>query len=302
MLRGGIAVGLLVVLSSCVPVENPPATTLSATTVGPTIVTTTIPATTTSPPPPPVVTTTRPAEARLPPIPPCLTLEPSFGTAGEIDRYLTPGSDSALLAAVDWQIWESCERFLFSMASTEGAPTLVPPSVALVSLEEQGVLRLLMGPEIQTSAVAHQLVETPLVERLYAVRSPDGGLMVDLHLARPVAARLIPGSSPAVLTVDLRPDGAGFSHPPVIAPRAVMFLPPEEGVHYPFTVTGYLRPGIEESLATLTDSEGGVTESQFPMAGADDVWSSFAAVFPEGSDGWVTLEVEDARANVFFGE
>ena len=187
------------------------------------------------------------------------------------------------------------------MASTEGAPTLVPPSVALIFLQELGVLRLHMGPEIETSAVADQLVESPLVERLYVVRSPDGGLLVDLHLAESVAARLIPSSAPANLTIDLRPGGSALFRQPIVTPQAVVFVPGEDQIQYPFTVSGYLRPGIEESVATLIDSQGNAIDSQFPIAGAEDVWSSFAAVFPDGPSGWVTLEVEEAQASLFFG-
>ncbi len=302
MLRRGILPGLLIALSSCITVEAPSTTTVSAAPSAPTVITTTIPATTTSSAPPIVVTTTRPSTPNIRPIPPCLSPEPLFGSTGEIDRYVPAGSDSALLASIDWHLWEECERFVFSLASTEGAPTLIPPTVALVFFENQRVLRLQMGPEIETSAVAHQLIESPLVEDLYVVRSSDGGLTVDLHLAEPVAARLIPSSTPATLTVDLRPESTPFSQPPVIAPRAVLFLPREETLQYPFTVNGYLQPGIEESVATLTDAAGSTTESRFPLAGADDVWSSFAAVFLEGSPGWVTLEVEGARASLFFGE
>ena len=222
--------------------------------------------------------------------------------AGEVDSYSPGGSDSALLAGIEWQVWEECERFLFSMASMEGAPTLVPPPVVLVSFPDQGVVRLNMGPDIETSAVAHQLVESDLVERLYVVKSPEGGLTVDLHLAEPVAARLIPGSGPATLTVDLRPGGAPLSHPPLITPRVVVFLPVEDESQYPFTVSGYLQPGIEESVAILTGVGGVTAESRFPLAGADDVWSSFVAVFLEGPQGWTTLQLEGARASLFFAE
>ena len=299
MVRRVILTGLVAALSSCVAVEAPTTTTLAETTA-PTTTTSTTVAPATTPPPPVEGATVQPSEPRLPPIPPCLTPEPPFGTEGEIDNYAPTGSDSALLAAVEWHTWESCQRFVFSMASPEGAPTLVPPSVTLLSLQDQGVLRLQFGLEIETSAVAYQLIEGPLVERYYVVRSHNGGLMVDFHLTRPVAARLLPSSAPATLTIDLRPDGETLSHQPVISPRAVVFLPPEQTSHYPFTVSGYLQPGIEESVATLTGSGDHVAEARFPLTGADDVWSSFAAVFPEGSSGWVTLEVEGARARLLF--
>ncbi len=289
------------VLSSCVAVEAPTTPTASVATTDPTsTITTTFPSTTTSSPN--VTPTAQLSEPLIPPLPPCLTANPTFGTSGEIARFATSGSDSALLAGIEWQTWDSCQRLVFSMASTEGAPTLVPPSVALLSVRDQGVLRLQMGPEIETSAIAYQLVESPLVERLYVVRSANGALMVDFHLTQPVAARLIPSSAPATLTVDLRPDGGTLSPGRLTAPRAVVFLPVEERAQYPFTVSGYLQPGIEESVATLTDSAGQIAESRIPLAGAQDVWSSFAAVFPEGSSGWVTLDVEGARTRLFFGQ
>ena len=303
MLRRAILTGgVLFALSSCLAVEAPTTSTASVETTGPTSSTTTTAPSTTTTSSPSVTPTAQMSEPLMPPVPPCLTADPTFGIAGIIDRYAPSGSDSALLATIEWQIWEGCQRFLFSMASTEGAPTLVPPSVALLSVQGRSVLRLQLGPEIETSAIAYQLVESTLVDRLYVVRSPNGSLMVDFHLNRPVAARLIPSSAPAILTVDLRPDGETFSTPPVIATRAVVFLPTDDSAQYPFTVSGYLQPGIEEAVATLTDSDDQVAESRFPLAGADDAWSSFATVFPEGSLGWATLDIEDARARLFFGQ
>ena len=301
MLRRGILAVLVVGMASCVPAEIPPTTTTAAPT---TISTLSPPRVTTSTLPPPRVTisTTQIPEAADPqPIPPCLTPEPPFGNEGQIGSYYPTGSDSALLATVDWQPWAECERFLFSLASPEGAPTLVPPSAVLISFAERGVIRLQMGPEVNTSAVAYQLINTQLVDRLYVVKSPDGGLIVDLHLAEPAAARVIPRSAPATLTVDLRPGGAPFFHRPIITSRAVLFLPSgREAIHYPFAVSGYLRPGTEEPVATLTGADGSATEARFPLANVDDVWSSFVAVFPEGPNGWATLQVEDVQARVFF--
>ena len=311
MLRRGILAVLVVGMASCVPAEMPPTTIAAAPTT-----TSTLPpprVTTSTPPPPRVTTSTLPpprvntSTTRIPeaadpqPIPPCLTPEPPFGNEGQIGSYYPTGSDSALLATIDWQPWAECERFVFSLASPEGAPTLVPPTAVLISFAERGVIRLQMGPEVNTSAVAYQLVNTRLVDRLYVVKSPDGGLIVDLHLAEPAAARVIPRSAPATLTVDLRPGGASFFHQPIITSQAVLFLPSgREAIHYPFTVNGYLRPGTEEPVATLTGADGTVTEARFPLAGVDDVWSSFVAVFPEGPSGWATLQVEDAQARVLF--
>ncbi len=291
-------VGLVLVTASCIPAEAPPSTTAAAPTSS-----TAAPTTTSTLPPPSITTsTTQIPETALQPIPPCLTPEPPFGNAGEIGLYDPAGSDSALLATIDWQPWPECERFLFSLASPEGAPTLVPPAAVLTSLAPRGVIRLGLGPEVNTSAVSYQLVDTRLVDHIYVVKAPDGGLIVDLHLTEPAAARMTPRSGPATLTVDLRPEGAPFLQQPVITSQAVLFLPSgREEIHYPFTVSGYLRPGIEESVATLAGADGTTAEARFPLAGTDDVWSSFVAVFLEGPTGWATLQVEDAHARVLFG-
>ena len=301
----------LVLMAACIPAEAPTSTTAEApvaVTVAPTS-TTAAPTTTTISPPPLITTsttrtsdTTRVSETADPlPIPPCLTPDPPFGDEGEIASYDPTGSDSAILASVDWQSWGECERFLFSMASPEGAPTLVPPSALLTSFTERGVIRLQLGEGDETSAVSFQLVNTPLVDRIYVVKAPDAGLIVDLHVSEPVSARMIPSSAPATLTLDLRPGDIPFFHRPVVGSRAVLFLPSgREEIHYPFTVSGYLRPGIDESVATLTGPNGTVTEARFPLAGTDGLWSSFVAVFLEGPSGWATLQVEDAQARVFF--
>ena len=297
----------LVLIAACIPAEEPTSTTAAApvsetsapttTSAAPTTTTTT-----TSPPPVSTTSTTRIAETADPlPIPPCLTPDPPFGDEGEVGSYNPTGSDSAILASIDWQSWGACERFLLSMASPEGAPTLVPPTAVLTSFAERGVIRLQLGEGDETSAVSFQVVNTPLVDRIYVVKAPGAGLIVDLHVSEPVSARMIPTSAPATLTLDLRPGDVPSFQRPVVGSRAVLFLPSgRDGIHYPFTVSGYLRPGIDESVATLTGPDGTVTEARFPLAGTDDLWSSFVAVFLEGPSGWATLQVEDAQARVLF--
>ena len=293
----------LVLIAACIPAEAPTSTTAAAPVTETAAPTSTTAATTTTISPPPAFTTstTRVLEAADPrPIPPCLTPEPPFGDEGEIDTHDPTGSDSAILASIDWQSWGECERFVLSMASPEGAPTLVPPPAVLTAFAGRGVVRLQLGEGDETSAVSFQLVNTPLVDRIYVVKAPDAGLVVDLHISEPVSARMVPSSAPATLTLDLRPGDIPILHRPVVGSEAVLFLPPGRGeIHYPFTVNGYLLPGIDESVATLTGSDGTVTEARFPLAGTDDLWSSFVAVFLEGPTGWATLQVEDAQARVF---
>lgn len=305
MLRRGIPAVLVLAVASCVTPEAP-TTTVPPEQAAPTISTTstTVATTTSTAPPSPIAptSTTRTEEPPLQPIPPCLTAAPPFGEEGEIDSHAPAGSDSTLLAAIDWQVWEGCERFLFSMASTEGAPTLEPPSALLIIFREHGVLRVLHGPEVETSAISYQLVDSPLVDRLYVLKSPGGGLYVDLHLAQPVAARMIPGSGPATLTIDLRPGGEPYSGSPLVTPRAVLMLPEGERFRYPFALAGYLPPGTRDWVATLTSANGEVVEAGFPLRGGDDLWLGFTAVFPEGPLGWNTLAVEDAQARLFFTE
>lgn len=296
----------MVLIAACIPAEAPTSTNATApaseTSAPTTAAAPTTTATTTVPPPVFITSTTRIAETADPrPIPPCLTPDPPFGAEGEVGSYNPTGSDSAILASIDWQSWGECERFLLSMASPEGAPTLIPPSALLTALAERGVIRLQLGEGDETSAISFQVVNTPLVDRIYVVKAPDAGLIVDLHVSEPVSARMIPSSAPATLTLDLRPGDVPFILRPVIGAGAVLFLPSaREEIHYPFTVNGYLRPGIDESVATLTGADGTVTEARFPLAGTDDLWSSFVAVFLEGPSGWATVGVEDAQARVFF--
>jgi hypothetical protein len=305
MLSKAMTAVLAATLTACVAVEEPTTTAAPGTetvSVAPTT-TTAAPTTSTTRPPPVIATSTTVVEEQpLPPIPPCLTPEPAFGEQGEVDTYSPSGSDSSLLAAIDWQVWDGCERFLLSMASAEGAPTLEPPQALLIIFSENGVLRVLHGPEVETSAISFQMVDSPLVDRFYVLKSPGGSLYVDLHLTQPVAARMIPSSGPATLTIDLRPGGEPFTSAPVVTPRAVLLLPEGERFQYPFTLTGYLRPGTDEWVATLTGVNGEVVEAGFPLRGTDDLWLGFTAVFPDGPLGWTTLEVEDAQARVFFGE
>lgn len=231
--------------------------------------TSTAPTTTTSPPPP---------TSTLPPIVEC----PGAGDFGEgsgIARVDGEGSDASHLGRLSWERSEQCERFVFEFETSEGAPATSVPDISIDHLPSLQVIRITM--DIDAAVITDQLVETEMVERLYVVRSLDGGMFVDLHLNAPVAARARASSSPAVLTVDLRPGFLEFTGSSSVDDSTVVVSPsPGSEIGNITTFDGYSRAFEANVIVIVTQGDVVVTETNTTAADYQETWGQFSVEVP----------------------
>ena len=214
-----------------------------------------------------------------------------FEEGGGILAVDGAGSDAGRLGRISWQTSDQCETFVFEFETAEGAPATTVPAMRLDHLESFQVLRVSIG--VGESVLTDQLVETPLVGRLYAVNALDTGMFVDLHLKGPAAARARVESSPARLVLDLRPGFVELAGASVISDSVVLVSPSvRTGLPPDTTVSGYAMTsdGAVEVVAT----QGGqvILDVTSPVAGEPPGWGEFR----------VDLSLPDGDSSVFIGQ
>jgi hypothetical protein len=259
-------------LTACVP------------TTGGTTSSTTPPTTTTTPP---SVTTTVPTTA----IPVGCIDDPGFVETGQVERIDQPSTDANILGLISWDVTNGCERFRLDFETNEGAPATTPPSMAVEFLDSGQVLRIHL--DLERTVLTDQLVETPLVDRLYVVRSLEGGLFVDLHLAEPSQARASVRNSPAGLTVELQMGIQPFTGVATISDQIVVLEPlPGAETDRTVGVTGYARTFEGNVLVIATSAGQPVTETNTQAADWAETWGEFQT----------TVEVLPGPTSLFVGE
>lgn len=229
-------------------------------------------------------------DSTLPPVVECPGAG-EFGEGGGIAEVTGTESDASVLGRISWSQTDQCESFTFSFETSEGAPATAVPDIRIGHLPSLQVLRIAMG--INTSVITDQLVETGLVDRLYVVRALDGGMFVDLHLAAPAAARITTRSSPAALTVDLRPGFLDFTGQSTIHGTTVAVNPtPSAEVGQITTFTGYSRTFEANVTAIVTQVDVVVTETNTTAADSIETWGEFS----------IDLALPPGEVSVFLGE
>lgn len=272
-MRARIALGIvtIVAVAACSPVD----TDSEPTTTRPEPVTTTAP------------TTTLPLVAGCPD-------EGEFVEDGTIASFDQDQSDSSVIGQISWRADEACETFTFSFVTSEGAPATTPPTVTAAYVEGVPVIRVTVDAD--QTIITDQLVETGLIDRLYVVRSLEGGSFIDLHLAAPAQARIHVDGSPARVTLDLQP---GIVEYPIVATASdivVVVTPLDTGVVTPtIEVTGYARTFESNVMIIATAGDQLVAEMNTTAAGGLETWGEFRAriVLPPGE---VSLFVGDENA------
>ena len=224
----------------------------------------------------PTPTTTMPLVAGCP-------TEGEFTEGGEINRIEQSSSDASTIGLISWEAEEGCETFSITFETAEGAPATTPPEVFAHYLDGAPIVRIELDAE--RTVITDQLVETPMVDRLFVVRSFDGNLYIDLHLASPAQTRISVESSPARLVVDLQPGIVEYPTGVAIGDGVVVVSPLDESTQSTvFTVTGYART-IEANVLLIATASGEVIDQTF-TGSADylETWGEFAAdlVIPPG--------------------
>ena len=256
-MRSLVLAGALL-LTACVP------TTAGTTTTTTPVTTTTSQSVTTT-----VPTTATPAG--------CVD-DPGFVESGQVSRIDQPSTDANILGLISWDVTGGCERFHLDFETNEGAPATTPPSVAVEFLDSGQVLRIHL--DLERTVLTDQLVETPLVSRLYVVRALEGGLFVDLHLAAPSQAQAQVRNSPAGLTVELQMGIQPFTGTATIADQVVVIEPsPGEETGTSFEVNGYART-FEGNVVVIANPTGAGTGGGHSTQAADwaETWGEFQTV------------------------
>lgn len=236
-------------------------------------------------------TTTAPAAATTPTVAPCAD-EFEFGEGGKIADLDHGASDSSTIGAISWTEEQDCETFTITFQTSEGAPATTPPSIELLHLDSFQVLRVQMI-NVDATVVTDQLVETSLVDRLFVVRSLEEGMFIDFHLAQPSQARIEAGSSPAQLTLTLKPGLVPFTGFSTIGERVVVTSPTAGAmVDSVFTIGGYSRT-LEAGVLFVASIGSEVVAERSTIAAAwMDTWGEYRA----------NLELPEGTVSLFVGE
>lgn len=217
--------------------------------------------------------TTSVPTSTLPPVVDC----PGVGEFEEgrgIADFDSESSDSRRLGRISWDTSDQCETFVFQFETAEGAPATTPPAIEVNHLDSFQVVRVALG--IDSAGLADQLVETNLVERLYVVRSLTGELFVDLHLDQPAAVRVSSSSSPARLTLELRPGFVDFEGEAALDDRVVVISPTTGNeVEADVRLLGYAQTSEGTVGAIVTQEDTVVAELETTAAESPNVWGEF---------------------------
>lgn len=220
----------------------------------------------------PTTSTTTVAGSTLPPVIECPgsgDFEEGSGIA-DIDGE---SSDGSHLRRISWETSDRCETFTFDFETSEGAPAISAPAVRVDHLDTFQVIRIRMN--IDSAIVTDQLVETALVDRLYVVRALDGTMFVDLHLKEPAAARGRVESSPARLTLDLKPGFVSFDGVTTVGDDVVVVSPARDSeVGLNPLLSGYARTAGNVVLIVVTHDDA-VDETSVSTADSSVTWGEF---------------------------
>ena len=215
-----------------------------------------------------------------------------FVDAGRVMSAGQETSDTNTLGPIAWLVEDGCERLTAQFETTEGAPATTPPAVVVEFLDSRQVLRIRV--DVGSTVVTDQLLETPLVDRLFVVRALDGGMFIDLHLRGPAQARAALSTSPARLTLELEAGVQPLDTAAVIEGNTVLISPsvgaqPSAGA---IGVAGYAR--VFEANVLVVAEVGGQTVAQTTTTAADwtETWGEFRA----------QIQLPPGEVSLFVGE
>lgn len=226
----------------------------------------------------------------LPPVVECPGVG-GFEEGGGIAEFSGEGSDSSNIGRISWETNDQCETFHLDFVTSEGAPATTVPGIRVDHLETFQVLRIRL--DVDDSIVTDQLVETTLVDRLYVVRSLTEEMFVDLHLAEPAAARASFSSSPARLSIELRPGFVPFDGAASVGENIVLTSPGSgTATAGQVRLGGYARTTEGEVLAVATQDGEVVAEGSTTTADSPEMWGEYG----------LPLGLPPGEVSVFLGE
>lgn len=235
-------------------------------------------------------TTSATSTSTLPPVVECPGVG-DFEEGGGIADVPGEGSDSRTIGRISWETSDQCETFHIDFETSEGAPATMVPEIRVDHLESFQVVRIAL--DVDDTVVTDQLVETNLVQRLFVVRSLSDGMFIDLHLAAPAAVRATTSSSPARLSLDLRPGFVPFTGEASVDEHIVITSPVAGAEVDPnVQFLGYSRTFEANVIAIVT--QGGEVVSQANTTAADylETWGEFR----------LEVDLPPGAVSVFLGE
>jgi len=237
-------------------------------------------------------TTTAPAGD----LPPCLAGDAEFGRSGVVAAFGDELDDAVQIASIRQEGYDGCERVAVDFLTGDGAPAATLGPTAADFRPEAGIVRITLPGEVTASAIADLTFDGTSIRRAFVVRTRDGDLAVDLHLAAAavVVVRSMGTRSPAQVFVDVKPDAEGIARtdPPAIGDNVVVLSPGAGPITYPITITGYARTFEGNVVARLIAEDGTVaTEESTTAADWLDAWGEFALTLTDGPTGPVVLFV-----------
>jgi len=199
-----------------------------------------------------------------------------FTEGGDVSTIEQTASDADTIGLITWAVEDACETFTVSFETSEGAPATTPPTVSAAYIEDVPVIRLTLDAD--QTVITDQLVETPMVDRLYVVTALDGGMFIDIHLASPAQARIAVESSPAQLVLDLQPGIVDYPTPIAISEHTVVVTPLDGSTGtLRVPVSGYART-FESTVLLIATAGGEVVEEEFATAADSlETWGEFSA-------------------------
>ncbi len=202
------------------------------------------------------------------------------------------------IAALRWERYDGCERFVIDLEGPDGAVATGAGDVDVELLRDLGVVRVsLRDVERVDRDAAGATFEGPLARAAYAVWSPEGRwTYVDLHLGDPAEAFATVLGDPARVVVDLRPGGGLMPDPPAAADRVVVLRPRAGSTSYPLEVMGYART-FEANVVARVEYEGEEVHETFTTATAwVDAWGHYSMTIEDGPTGAIQLHVGEYSA------
>ena len=229
-----------------------------------------------------------------------IALDPVAGCEGTPEQFLTdgplgivgsPDADAQQIALISLTPIGDCEVLEVALSTEGGAPATSLPLAEVELIAGAGILRIKFDPSVTSTAITDSILEGSLIERTYVVRSLDGSIFVDAHLAASVAARTFAQRNPTRVAVELRPFDAEPSGFPLIGETIVVTGPATKSVEYPIVVTGYARTFEANVIGRLFSSAGAETEAVTTAADYLTTWGEFRLELTEGPGGDVTIFV-----------
>lgn len=180
--------------------------------------------------------------------------EPEFVKRSSLSGGSGYGTEEIL--AVRFGEHENFERVVLDLGTGSGSATTVP-EWNLTSRAGSGEIRLNL-PTVITTDVSEGAFGGDLLDSFYVVRSPEGGMFVDIFASEAFVYRVIPLSDPARLVVDLRPSGREIGTLPFVRSGNTVLTQPRAGaaVSGPLVVCGYSRNPEAINVLTIRDRNG----------------------------------------------